>query len=325
MSRFTQAAATMHTLSLASMEEASRFGVRDADIDHLLLAVTLDPDTGGQVLRGMGVDLEKARAAVAAQHARQLELVGLSSDPTDPGRIVFHETAGYEWTDRALAVLKNASRKGRRGDSAAVLRALMDEPSGLIDQILRRLDVDPNALTSRLDDLRQLHLPSQSSPAPHALSGRRSVFVPAPLDEVWALLSSPARIPEWDPAVGAIHVDDSAGPWEAEATTIRPDGRPLSVKDDFRRQLIHRVEREEPTVVGWRFSSPDAARSNPRLIAFGLEHAAGGTQVRATLTWETTQGGPARRVVRTLLTPLHRFVVFVQLVQIESGISRVFR
>ena len=66
MSRFSQAAATMHTLSLAAMEEASRLGVHDADIDHLLLALTLDADTGGQVLRRAGIRLDTARAAVEA-------------------------------------------------------------------------------------------------------------------------------------------------------------------------------------------------------------------------------------------------------------------
>lgn len=114
MSRLTHAAATMHTLSLAAMEEASRFGVRDTDIDHLLLALTIDPDAGGQTLRGMGVSLEAARVAVAAQHAAQLGLVGIAADPDSPGRIVFHETSGYEWTDRAITVLKDASSGERR-------------------------------------------------------------------------------------------------------------------------------------------------------------------------------------------------------------------
>lgn len=326
MSRLTRAAATMHTLSLASMEEASRFGVRDADIDHLLLALTIDPDTGGQVLRSMGVGLEAARAAVAAQHSAQLDLVGVTSGADGPGRIVFHETAGYEWTDRALVVLKDSSTGDRVGDSAAVLRSLTFEPSGLIAEILHRLDVDPEALTSRLDEVQRLRLPQQDSPDAAALTGSRSIFVPATLDDVWALLSSAARIPEWDQGIAAIDGDDSTtDTWNATTATTTPDGKPIPVKAEFLRQRVHLVHREERVGVQWRFTRPDAARSNPRLVAFGLEHAASGMQLRVTLTWETAQPRRGRRFLRFALKPLHRFVIFIQLAQIESGITRVFR
>jgi len=325
MSRFTQAAATMHTLSLASMEEASRLGVRDADIDHLLLALTIDADTGGQVLRSMGVGLDAARTAVATQHSAQLELVGVTSGDDVPGRIVFHETTGYEWTDRALAVLKDASSGDRDGDSAAVLRSLTSEPSGLIHEILQRLGVDPEALTARLDELQGLRLSPRTSPDAHALTGSRSVFVPATLDEVWALLSSAARIPEWDQGIATIEADDTmADGWGAETATMTPDGKPLRVKAPFVRQRVHLVQREERTRIQWRFTYPDAARSNPRLVTFELEHAAGGIQLRVTLTWETRRR-PGRRLVRVVLKPLYRFIVFIQLAQIASGITRVFR
>lgn len=326
MSRFTQAASTMHTLSLASMEEASRFGVRDADIDHLLLALTIDPDTGGQVLRSMGVGLDATRAAVAAQHSAQLELVGFTSGTEGPGRIVFHETTGDEWTDRALAVLKDASNGDRDGDSAAVLRSLLSEPSGLINEILHRLDVEPEALTARLDEIQQLRLSQRITPDAHALTGSRSIFVPATIDDVWALLSSAARIPEWDHVIATIDADDpTADTWDAVTATVTPDGKPITVKSELRRQRVHLVQRVERTSIQWRFTHPDAARSNPRLLTFELEHAAGGMQLRATLTWETQRRRPGRRLVRAVMRPLYRFVIFIQLTQIASGITRVFR
>ncbi|MGH3691651.1 MAG: Clp protease N-terminal domain-containing protein [Microbacterium sp.] len=325
MNRFVQAASTMHTLSLASMEEASRFGVRDADIDHLLLALTFDPDTGGQILRGMGVSLDAARAAVADQHAAQLELVGIVADPENSGRIVFHETSGYEWTERALAVWNAASSGGRRGDSAAVLRALLDEPSGLIAEILSRLDVDREALIIRVDEMQRLALARQSMTGRDELSGTRSIFVPAPIDDVWALLSSAGRIPEWEPAVGSIDPTAAAGVWEAEATTSAPDGRPIAVKDGFRRMRIELVETEKPAHLRWRLSHPYAARSSARQIAFDLEHAAGGMQLRATLTWEFTPRRRGRRMLRPLFRPLLRFLIYIQLTQIASGVTRTFR
>src|SRR5690606_41760640 len=92
MSRFLSMAATMQTLSLAAMEEASREGRREADIEHLLLALTLNEQTAGQVLRRKGVTLEAVRTAVAAQHARQLSSLGVTTDAGQPGRIGFHET-----------------------------------------------------------------------------------------------------------------------------------------------------------------------------------------------------------------------------------------
>lgn len=326
MSRFTEAAAVMHSLSLASMEEASRFGVRDADIDHLLLALTIDSGTGGQVLRGMGVSLHAARSAVSAQHAAHLDLLGVTSDADAPGRIVFHETTGYEWTDRALAVLKDASSGGRRGDSAAVLQALIAEPSGLIEEILRATDTDPETLRNRLEEVQRLGLTASPSSDALVLSGSRAAFVPAPIEHVWDLLSDPTRIPEWDQGLAEIDVDDEEhGPWTAETTTSLPDGRQLRVKDEFRRQRVDLVRREAPTSIQWRFTHPDATHSNPRLIAFTLEHAAGGVQLRMTLTWETPQRRGGRRLVHTMMKPLYRFAIYMQLAQLESGITRVFR
>ncbi|NNV08857.1 Clp protease, partial [Geobacillus sp. MMMUD3] len=95
MSRFTDSASTSYSLSITAMEEASRVGQREADIDHLFLALTVSEQTAGQVLRSLGITIDDAREAVAAQHAEQLAGLGIRMDPPEPGRIVFHETEGY--------------------------------------------------------------------------------------------------------------------------------------------------------------------------------------------------------------------------------------
>ncbi len=115
MSKFTDAAATSHTLSIAAMEEASRVGQRTADIDHLFIALVLNEQTAGQVLRSLGITLSAARDAVDKQHAEQLAALGVQA-VAEPGKIVFHETRGCEWQERAVELIRRASRGDKRRD-----------------------------------------------------------------------------------------------------------------------------------------------------------------------------------------------------------------
>ncbi|STX14066.1 Uncharacterised protein [Kytococcus sedentarius] len=46
MNKLVRAAQTSQSLSLAAMEEASRLGLREADIDHLFLALVAHPNPG---------------------------------------------------------------------------------------------------------------------------------------------------------------------------------------------------------------------------------------------------------------------------------------
>ncbi|PPF56571.1 hypothetical protein C5C55_08665 [Rathayibacter sp. AY1C2] len=94
MSKLARVAQTTQALSLAAMEEASRAGLRIADLEHLFLALVINDQPAGEALRGMGVDLDDARRAVEEQHAAQLASLGIRASFPDTGRIVFHETAG---------------------------------------------------------------------------------------------------------------------------------------------------------------------------------------------------------------------------------------
>jgi len=328
MSKFTEAAAVSQTLSLAAMEEASRLGIRNADIDHLFLALTLDAGNAGQVLRGLGVTLDVARDAVAAERTDHLESLGVASidaaGSTGEQRIVFHETQGYDWTDRAVDVLKRASSGVHDGRSSAVLRCLLTEPSGTIGALLSRLGVDTADLRARLDEadgIRPADDERGRSRGPH---GSMSAFVPAPPADLWMLVSDAMRIPEWDGAVGQVaRGTDNEDEWDAAAPTHAPDGKPLRIKDEFRRIRIRREQVDAPVRVTWRMSYPDARAANERVIRFELEEAAGGTQMRIHFGWERT--ARRRTVLGWLLQPLARLVIFIQLTQISSGLSRVFR
>ena len=202
MSKFSDVADTSHQLSLAAMEEASRTGHRTADIEHLLLALTLTDQPGGQVLRGFGVTIETTRHAIAQQHAEQLASLGVTAHPSADGPIVFHETGGYEWSDRALAIIQRSAGRGRRGDAVAVLRELVAEPSGLIGDLLRRMDTPPEELLERLDAADRIPARPTTDRPRRPLSRRSEAFVPASLDEVWAQVrpTSDAGLAEARPA-----------------------------------------------------------------------------------------------------------------------------
>lgn len=319
MSKLTRAAATAHTLSLAAMEEASRYGTRDADVEHLLLALTLDADLGGQVLRSLGLGLERVRAAIDEERAAQLAALGVDVSH-EPSRIVFHETAGYDWTPQALAVLNRANTRGRDGSSIAVLRSLLEEPSGTIDALLAQLGLPKPEITAALDGAE--NLPDAAVAAASEILRRvHDVFVPAPVAEVEAFVADPARIPVWEPSIESIALTD--GRWEGRSTSMHPDGRPVHVRDGFHRQLI---EASEPAVeTAWRFSHPDAEHSNSRVVSFHCEPAAGGTQLRIVLSWERDPTRRPSRVRSLLLRPMFRVLLYTQLTQIGSGITRAFR
>jgi uncharacterized protein YndB with AHSA1/START domain len=320
-------AATAQTLSLTAMEEASRRGQREADIDDLFLALVVDEQLAGQVLRWVGITLDAAREAVAAQHAAQLESIGITADLPDPDRIVFHETGGYEWTRRALDIFDRASQKGNQGDGAAVLRALLAEPSGMIEALLHRLDTAPAEVLARLDEAEQLPArPAPRDPAAGALSGSTEKFIPAPVPNVWAMLADPARMPEWEPGIDSVDPGEETGrfgdTWMAQAPTHRPDGKPLNIRPEFQRRQVELLGADQDSHIAWRHTYPDATRANPRCITITLEPAAGGTQLGITLEWERI---PKRRILDPLLRPWHKFAVWMQLTQIGAVISRAFR
>lgn len=337
MSKFTTMAVASHSISVRAMEEASRRGRRTADIDDMLVALALDAQTAGQVLRSLGVTMDAVRDAVSAQHTDMLADVGIVADTAESGRITFHQTAAsYEWNQRSLEVMKRAGEAGKSGDAVALLRELLDEPSGLIASILARLDLSSAEVRARLDEAARIpeHQPGADSD-PNVRSGASDVFVPAPAADVWSFLVDPARIPEWDSALGTIDIEDPAAEttvapalgstWEARSLTERPyDGKKLKVNADVLRQRVELTALSPESTIAWRFTYPDAVNANARHVRFDLSPAAGGTQLRIVFRWERD---PNRRLprLRFLLRPIHRFIVWMMLSQIGAGVSRAFR
>ena len=329
MNKLVRAAQTSQSLSLAAMEEASRLGLREADIDHLFLALVINDQSAGRALRELGIDIDSARLAVEEQRDAQLTSLGIEATFPEAGRIVFHETDGYEWTRRARDLIAKSSGKGKPGDAAAVLRELVAEPSGLITGILGRLGTTPDVLIERLD--RADSLSTKSMPAATKVKGRTTgateTFVSAPLDEVWAFLTDPARIPEWEPSIGTLdQTGQEATPgtvWEDTAPAIYPDGKPVKIKPQFRRRSVEPIAIHQPDRIAWSFGYPDVAQSNSVLTEFALVNAPGGTQVRISRSWSRRRGW--RGLVAWPLRPIQKFLVWITLFQTGSAISRAFR
>lgn len=329
MSRLTDATTTSHRLTLTAMEEASRLDRHDADLEHLFLALVLDSHEAGQLLRREGVSLERARAAVTGQHQDQLDLLGINVDPAPAGEISFDRTGGYRWTQRASDVLGAASAKGARGDSIAVLRALLAEPSGVVADLLTRLDLSRVELDAELDAMDALS--RHDAPRAGALTRSGTVFVPAPPSEIWNLVSDPARLPEWDLVLGSVRPAtreaDAADTytWEGMAAETTPAGKPMRIAAAYRRQLITVRDIEAPSHIAWHMTYPDAARANARLVTLRLEPSAEGTLVHITLTWELSPRPGIRRFIGRILRPLSRFALWMQVSQLSANISRTFR
>ncbi|MDD7929362.1 SRPBCC family protein [Microbacterium thalli] len=329
MSKLTVATATMYDLSLAAAEEASRLGEQSGDIDHLLLALTINEQVAGQVLRSLGADLERTRAAVEQQHAEQLASLGVRASPPGPGRITFHERGDFEWNDRALDVLRRAAKGRKRGDAAAVLRELVGEGSGLVEAILQRLETTPQQVRELLDQAERYPSPPSGTFDGRSLSGSGAAHVTAPVATVWALVSDPARMPEWDLGFG--RVSDLPGEvvagsvWTAYALETAADGKPQRVRPDRQRARVTLVELEPMVAIEWTTTWPDAMTSNTRRTRIELEPAAGGTHLRIRQAWERTGSRRGIPPLRWVMRPLYTFAIWLQISQLGASIGRAFR
>lgn len=268
-----------------------------------------------------------------AQHPENLALLGVHAQAPEPGRIVFHETQGYAWTERAVTILKRSAGGRNRGDVAAVLRELLAEPSGLIEQLLRRMDTAPQEVLTRLDET--AHVPEPAAESGHRadrILRAQEAFVPAPVAEVWALLTDPGRLPEWEPVVASVDAADASAPrvgavWTGAARTEGPDGNSWKVKPEHRRLRIELREYDEPALITWRLGYPDAQQASSRSIRIELTPATGGTQLRVAYSWQRGTANPPQKLalLAVLARPVYRYLLWMQTNQIVSGISCVFR
>src|SRR5699024_3899295 len=101
--------------------------------------------------------------------------------------------------------------------------------------------------------------------------GRFATFVPAPIGDVWTLVSRAERMPEWEPMTKTIEADAAGdATWIVHAPERRPDGEPMKIKPEFRRRRVAQAEALSPARVVWWFDYPDAPQTAPRMLAIEL-------------------------------------------------------
>lgn len=325
MTKFWLSARTMQTLSIIAMEEASREGRKDADLEHLLVALVLSDQPAGDALRGLGITLESARRAVQQLRADQLASLGVEAAAPQEGRIVFHEQRGHEWTDRAMEVFRQASGRGRDGGASDVLKTLVSEPSGTVEDLLARLGTDPAQVTEAADEAARA-----ATPPPRAVDGKATTsraFVPAPQDAVWDFISDPSKLPEWmtwhstiDAPAGALKVGDAFEGRRTPGDTA-PGGK--NARPQYRRKVIELALLEPRSRIAWRVSHPDAPHTNANQVRITLEPVPGGTRVTARSAWL----GP-RTWRKRLFAPVRPAMVALSWMNTNQhaiAISRAFR
>ncbi|OKL54936.1 hypothetical protein BSZ39_01275 [Bowdeniella nasicola] len=209
-----------------------------------------------------------------------------------------------------------------------MLRELLVEPSGLIQAILQRLGVTPDAIRVRLAEVEYV-APRETAEFDSAIVSRSvDAFIPAPLTKVWQLLSDPTRMAEWEPGIGS--VDDvpesvrKGSSWTAYAPLNHPDGKPLRIAPERQKIRVEVTRCEEPYLLEWRYSWPEMPSSNERAIRITIAPAAGGTQLVIAGAW-IRNTAVSRRRASWLLRPVHRYMTWVQLSNLAASISRVFQ
>ncbi len=105
---------------------------------------------------------------------------------------------------------------------------------------------------------------------------RRETLVPAPPEEVWRVVSDPARLPAWWPRVSRV---EDATPEAWTKVLLSPGGK--AVRADYTR-----IEAEEPTRILWRHEveeSPFERILSASTTEIAMEPRDGATLVRISI------------------------------------------
>lgn len=297
------------SLSWAARAEAQLWGHPEIEVEHILLAVIGGDGAAGRMLRDREVTMDDARTAVEAAHDARVADLGVAPAPWVHRQTSDPFGGDVDWSPAAIKLLDHPQGAT---DDVLILRALLDEPTGFIVDVLARLGLD-------VDDLRAWSAEPQERPvvgepgmADDAgwLRVTYSAFAPAEPGEVWALVSDPQRRRDWDNTTEAVVQIDS-GVWHLHAARVRPDGRRARWSPGPRRSRLELISSEPGEAVEWETTWPHRRRSAVLRQRIRLRPARGGTTLEMSQAlarrpgWRSTlRRGPAalqKFMLRSLL------------------------
>lgn len=305
-------------ISITAAEEASRWSCPQIDVEHVFLALVINRGPAGDLLRSLGVDLARARAAVERTHADSIDSLGIRVGRLNPSPIVDPMTRGFAWSERAFAVWKQTSSSH---DDVDLLARLIEEPSGLVTDVLAKLDLHPPTVQASIEKCRQHRDIARSSPQRHTVY--HTSFIPASIGEVWALVADPLRRPEWDDTIASA---EPAGPrcWNLYAAQRRPGGKARRVKVGYQRSQIHEIDSVPQAQIVWEVCLPDLGKdARKHLFSIDVARATGGTDLR--LTWRFTPRTGLIGLITRVIAPVSAVMMRHQLIAATAKVSRAFR
>lgn len=322
MSRLTEMFVRSQQLSVAAKEEAQRAGRTEIDLDHLLIALAVVGGPSSDVLRGAGLSVRTLRDAAVRVHERRIASLGITAARVEPGPIPDPSLGDVGWSRPAEAAFR--ALDGLDVDDRAILAALLDEPSGHVLEVLAEGGAERDDLRTRLDAAPRPHRRVSTDDGPGWRSVSVAGFVEASPEEVWSLVSDPARRLEWDRTHYSSYVVGDDGVARARAEVRRPDGKEAR----HRPQLLLTEHRVVDVAVGsrveWEISWPDWRGGGLRQrFRIDLEPDGTSTRLRLTQRWARRRG--PRGALQRLLLPLQRFLVRQHLLAKAASVSRALR
>jgi ATP-dependent Clp protease ATP-binding subunit ClpA len=143
----------LHHTIMRAHQEARDDGSPTVEVQHLLLAVTAEPDpTAGPLLASAGLDQDAVRRALEQEFVRSLSAVGVSSDAYSlprPSRLPSKPAMG---TSAKLALERGFSAVTRKKDlrPAHVLLGILAAQAGIVPRALAIAGVDQQGLAARV-------------------------------------------------------------------------------------------------------------------------------------------------------------------------------
>lgn len=311
------------TVTLAR-DIATERGKNAIDLPDLLMALALDAGEVGGTLRRHGAHPTVLANATTAVDTKLLKELGI----TAPTPVSLPELSGYEMTDRATRILNQAKTSGE------LALALLQEPSGQIEEILVQAGIEQSALQTALEQLPESTFTQVvDNSNQDRIGARHTVFLPTSPEKAWEFVSNPSNLPNWLPAIESLDAEPgSTGPWLGRSAT--PPGKFSEAPVRPGRQVQEvalTVKDAESKRIEYELKFPQEPRLNTQQVSVQLTEDSDGCICQVSIAWLRPNGkqvGTLQRLVRKPLgliaKPAVRYFVKGQATAITRNLRQVF-